>query len=100
RLRFQPGSEGWTQSFAEPDPEADLLQVHDLSHLPEAELPAALQEGAAQVQASLHLSQGPLLRAGYWPHPGRLLIAIHHCTVDAVSWPILIEDLLVAYTQA
>ncbi len=56
-----------------------------------------------QVQASLDLSEGPILRAAYlrgepWENP-RLLIAVHHLAVDGVSWRILLEDLQTALRQ-
>ncbi|MFM0213244.1 amino acid adenylation domain-containing protein [Paraburkholderia sediminicola] len=53
-----------------------------------------------QVHGSLSLQEGPLLRAallrgeqGSEQDRGRLLIAIHHLAVDAVSWHILLRDL-------
>lgn len=58
---------------------------------------------ANQLQASLNLSEGPIIRATLF-HLGnnqsnRLLIIIHHLAVDGVSWRILLEDLIVAYQQ-
>jgi non-ribosomal peptide synthase protein (TIGR01720 family) len=51
----------------------------------------------------LNLERGPLVRAallrGADEQPDRLLIAIHHLAVDAVSWRILLEDLQTAYRQ-
>ncbi|WP_156407677.1 condensation domain-containing protein, partial [Achromobacter sp. Root83] len=54
-------------------------------------------------QASLDLSQGPLLRvllADLADGSQRLLLAIHHLVVDGVSWRVLLEDLQSAYEQA
>ncbi|MFM0236262.1 amino acid adenylation domain-containing protein [Paraburkholderia sediminicola] len=48
-----------------------------------------------QVHGSLSLQEGPLLRAALLRGEGRdrLLIAIHHLAVDAVSWHVLLRDL-------
>jgi non-ribosomal peptide synthase protein (TIGR01720 family) len=60
-------------------------------------------EQIASIQAGLNLERGPLVRAallrGADEQPDRLLIAIHHLAVDAVSWRILLEDLQTAYQQ-
>jgi amino acid adenylation domain-containing protein/non-ribosomal peptide synthase protein (TIGR01720 family) len=61
-------------------------------------------EGAAtKLQASLNLSEGPLIRVGFFDrgpnHTGRLLICIHHFAVDGVSWRIFLEDLQTGYEQ-
>ncbi|MBV9787872.1 MAG: amino acid adenylation domain-containing protein [Chloroflexi bacterium] len=99
RLRFHQTESGWMQEHAVPDKQP-LLTTIELGTVPQAELAAA----ATEVQASLDLQNGPLLRAALFElGPGRaqrLLIVVHHLAVDAVSWPILLEDLESAYTQA
>ncbi|TBU87902.1 non-ribosomal peptide synthetase [Pseudomonas dryadis] len=58
---------------------------------------------AEQAQRSLNLEQGVLLRAVLMELPQgqqRLLLVIHHCVVDGVSWRVLLEDLQSAYAQA
>ncbi|HET6256278.1 MAG TPA: amino acid adenylation domain-containing protein, partial [Puia sp.] len=54
-----------------------------------------------ELQRSMDLAEGPLLRAGLFhlEDGDRLLLAIHHLVVDGVSWRILLEDLSVAYQQ-
>jgi len=63
-----------------------------------------IEAAATQVQASLDIANGPLLRFVYFnlgpETPGRLLIVIHHLVVDGVSWRILVEDLQTTYLQA
>ena len=58
---------------------------------------------AAELQASLDLAGGPLLRgraAANWGRSGRAGSADHsHLAVDGVSWRILLEDLQTAYRQ-
>ncbi|MEG4330816.1 amino acid adenylation domain-containing protein [Microcoleus sp. AT9_A2] len=102
RLRFVRGESGWLQNLANPDEVAAFTCI-DLSSLPPEEQEAAFQTAATQLQASLNLSEGPLLRAALFDmgkhQPNRLLLAIHHLAVDGVSWRILIEDFQTAYGQ-
>ncbi|PLQ00210.1 non-ribosomal peptide synthetase, partial [Cupriavidus pauculus] len=98
RLRFTQGPEGWIQHYADavdgthgPDALLWQRQAGDL---------ASLQAICAEVQCSLDLADGPLLRAaaidmrdGSW----RVLLVIHHLAVDGVSWRILLEDLQRCY---
>ncbi|MEG4425925.1 MULTISPECIES: amino acid adenylation domain-containing protein [unclassified Microcoleus] len=102
RLRFVRGESGWQQELAHPDEVATFTCI-DLSSLPPEEREAAFQTAATQLQASLNLSEGPLLRAALFDfgkhQPNCLLLAIHHLAVDGVSWRILIEDFQTAYGQ-
>jgi non-ribosomal peptide synthase protein (TIGR01720 family) len=71
--------------------------------LPEEEVAERLEAEATQLQASLKLEAGPLLRAALFELGAgggeRLLLVIHHLVVDGVSWRILLEDLQTAYQQ-
>ncbi|HEX8087809.1 MAG TPA: amino acid adenylation domain-containing protein, partial [Blastocatellia bacterium] len=102
RLRFVKTPSGWSQHIAPPGGAAPL-RVVDLSKLPAAECDAAFEKATAEAQASLDLTNGPIIRAVLFrmegDAPGRLLIIIHHLAVDAVSWRILMEDFETAYTQ-
>jgi amino acid adenylation domain-containing protein/thioester reductase-like protein/non-ribosomal peptide synthase protein (TIGR01720 family) len=110
RFRFTRAGNGhaegpWQQVAAAPAPEeaaAPLIRL-DLSALPPAARSPALGRAATSVQASLDLARGPLLRAAWFDlAPGtaaRLLIAIHHLVIDAVSWRLLLEDLQAACEQ-
>lgn len=50
---------------------------------------------AEELQRSIDLAQGPLVKLAIFHAPGadRLLIVIHHMVVDGVSWRILLEDI-------
>ncbi|WP_457334930.1 amino acid adenylation domain-containing protein [Rhizobacter sp. P5_C2] len=99
RLRFTQDAEGgWHQAYAAYDETAqrELLWVRRAAGAQEIE---ALCD---EVQRSLDLARGPLLRGlaievadGSW----RLMLAVHHLVVDGVSWRILLEDLQKAYAQ-
>jgi len=102
RLRFQPTENGWQQVNAAPDEIVPVTRV-DLSGQSEVEQEKAIASTAAELQASLNLSAGPLMRVAYFDlgedKLARLLIIIHHLVVDGVSWRILLEDLQTAYQQ-
>jgi amino acid adenylation domain-containing protein/non-ribosomal peptide synthase protein (TIGR01720 family) len=100
RLRFVRGESDWQQINADVDGTIPFVQI-DVSGL--ADQRATIEVAAEQVQASLNLSDGPLLRVVYFEmgsgRASRLLIVIHHLAMDGVSWRILLEDLLRAYEQ-
>ncbi|WP_318628512.1 condensation domain-containing protein, partial [Paenibacillus polymyxa] len=62
----------------------------------------ALEAKANEIQSSIHLSEGPLVKLGWFrtAEGDHLLIAIHHLVVDGVSWRILFEDFSTGYEQA
>jgi amino acid adenylation domain-containing protein/non-ribosomal peptide synthase protein (TIGR01720 family) len=99
RLRFARQGEGWRQWQAANGAEGVFQRV-ELSG--ERDWRQALEADASQVQASLDLRSGPLLRVVHYrlgEAGERLLLAIHHLAVDGVSWRILLEDLQRAYDQ-
>ena len=96
RLRARRDGSGWRQHVAGlPDP-ASCAAI-DLRAVPPAVRDVTLEAAAKQLQSSLDLERGPLLRAACCElgpgAPKRLLLTVHHLAVDAVSWRILIEDL-------
>jgi amino acid adenylation domain-containing protein/non-ribosomal peptide synthase protein (TIGR01720 family) len=101
RLRFRRGQDGaWQQEEAERETH-DVVEVVDVSGLTEGERRAAIEAKGNELQGSLNLTEGPLVRMAYFDHGsgvgGRLLIAIHHLAIDGVSWRILLEDLQSGY---
>ncbi|WP_159888719.1 condensation domain-containing protein, partial [Paenibacillus puerhi] len=76
------------------------LILHDLSS--EANVAERIETLAGELQASIDLTAGPLIKAGLFrcPDGDHLLIVIHHLAVDGISWRILLEDLSAAYDQA
>jgi amino acid adenylation domain-containing protein/non-ribosomal peptide synthase protein (TIGR01720 family) len=102
RLRYARAESGWQQALAGARDRLTMTRI-DLSTMQKAEQEAALQSTASELQASLDLSSGPLLRAAVIDLGSRhglyLLLVIHHLVVDSVSWRILMEDLWTAYEQ-
>nr|QEO73861.1 condensation domain-containing protein [uncultured bacterium] len=102
RLRFERSESGWQQYHAAAEEPVSFTRF-DLSTVPEIEQSAAIEAEAAAVQASLNLSDGPLLRFVYFDlgegQPARLLLVGHHLLVDGMSWRIIVQDLQQAYTS-
>lgn len=102
RLRFHQTEACWQQFNALPD-ETVPFSLIDLSTLQEFAHSQTIESTSDQLQASLNLNSGPLLRVALFhlgtQKPSRLLLVIHHLAVDGVSWRILLEDLQTVYQQ-
>jgi amino acid adenylation domain-containing protein/non-ribosomal peptide synthase protein (TIGR01720 family) len=101
RLRFTRSSSSIRQWIAPPGGSSAFTEI-DLSRVPADGLEEALEREAARAQESLDLERGPLFRMILFrtrDDSARLLILAHHLTLDAVSWRILLEDLLSVYQQ-
>ncbi|SDU36152.1 non-ribosomal peptide synthase domain TIGR01720/amino acid adenylation domain-containing protein [Pseudomonas synxantha] len=93
RLSFQQQPADWSAHYR-PMGDWQLQQVDATAE--------QLSQLCDQVQGSLDLQQGPLIRAlliHLADGTQRLLLVIHHLAVDGVSWRILFEDLQNAYQQ-
>ena len=105
RLRFTQKPDGrWKQEYtAPPLPETLPLSIIDLSSVPQGQQAKVLTAEAEQVQQSLNLEEGPILRCVLFPmgsmEPARLLLVVHHLAIDGVSWRILLEDFANIYQQ-
>ncbi|MEA5498289.1 amino acid adenylation domain-containing protein [Limnoraphis robusta Tam1] len=102
RLRLILNGDTW-QLINAPAEESEIFSIIDLSKIGQSEQITAIEATANQLQASLNLSDSPIIRVALF-HLGnqqanRLLIIIHHLAVDGISWRILLEDLSVAYQQ-
>ncbi|MGE0127952.1 MAG: amino acid adenylation domain-containing protein [Blastocatellales bacterium] len=102
RLRFNYSESGWRQFNDGLNGSAPFI-FFDLSQLVREEQIAALESIAADLQRSLNLSDGPLLRVAYFAMGGgqsdRALLIFHHLVVDMVSSHILMEDFQTIYQQ-
>jgi non-ribosomal peptide synthase protein (TIGR01720 family) len=102
RLRVAPSETGDRLMIVGADGNAPFCNV-DLSSLSDAEQKSAREAKAGELQASLDLYKGPLIRVALFDHgpgkPSKVLIIVHHLAVDIVSWPILIRTLLTTYHQ-
>ncbi|MBV9775389.1 MAG: amino acid adenylation domain-containing protein, partial [Gemmatimonadetes bacterium] len=103
RMRFVERGGAWRQENAAPDARVHVTRI-DLDGLPDEERKRAQQAAAAELQRSLRLDAGPLLRVALFDlgaeRSARLLVVVHHLVMDGVSWRVLLEDLESACEQA
>ncbi|MCU0289182.1 MAG: condensation domain-containing protein, partial [Acidobacteria bacterium] len=78
------------------------LEIHNLTTVLPSLLAERIEREAAQVQASIDLCNGPLIKTALFKtiSGDHLLIVIHHLAIDGISWRILLEDISTAYEQA
>ncbi|MEA5581860.1 amino acid adenylation domain-containing protein [Nodularia harveyana UHCC-0300] len=102
RLRFGRDDSQWSQVNGDGKITAPF-EVMDLSTEIPAQQSQRITAIATELQASLNLLTGELLRVVLFylgtDKPSQLLIIIHHLAIDGVSWRILLEDLSTAYQQ-
>ena len=102
RARFTQHDGAWTQTYLAAENNVLFSDV-DFSAVSEDERAEKLRQSIEEMEGSLDLSNGPLLRAAHYNfgagQPGRLLLAVHHLSMDGISWRILLEDLEAAYRQ-
>ncbi|MBH8571749.1 SDR family NAD(P)-dependent oxidoreductase [Nostocaceae cyanobacterium CENA369] len=101
RLRFKPSESGW-QAVNAGYEEIPFTHI-DLSALSADAQELAIKKTTTQLQASLNLSAGPIIRVALFnlgaSKSSRLLIIVHHLGIDPGSWRVLVEDLQTAYQQ-
>ncbi|MGW7428025.1 amino acid adenylation domain-containing protein [Streptomyces sp. NPDC054861] len=106
RLTLVDQDDSWALEIRPPGrtSDTDLVRRVDATGLDEgtladrarAEVTAAadrLDPYAGRIARLVWFDRGP-------DEPGRLLLVVHHLAVDGVSWRILTDDLISAYTQA
>jgi non-ribosomal peptide synthase protein (TIGR01720 family) len=103
RLRFEQKEGSWQQYNGSPE-EKVCFSTWDLSKLAKKEQESAIEQIATEIQSSLDLSQGPLMKVAFFNlgthKASRLLVVVHHLAVEAVvSFRILMQDLQIAYQQ-
>jgi amino acid adenylation domain-containing protein/non-ribosomal peptide synthase protein (TIGR01720 family) len=102
RARFKREADGWRQDIVPPEASSLCLRV-DLSALSAEQQEMDLAQTSLELQASLNLERGPLVRVALFERGGSksayLLIVIHRLIVDSVSWQLLLEDLQTTYQQ-
>ena len=71
------------------------------ARLNEKELAKEIEEKSSEMQSSINLETGPLMKIGLFraEEADYLMVCIHHLAVDGVSWRILIEDIEIGFKQ-
>jgi non-ribosomal peptide synthase protein (TIGR01720 family) len=105
-MRFIKVDSQWQQINSNINSNHDQLvpfEVIDFSDIPSTEQSAAIEFKANELQETLNLATGPMLRVVLFnlgqEKSSRLLLIIQHLVVDGVSWRILLDDLVTAYCQ-
>ncbi|HEY0739193.1 MAG TPA: amino acid adenylation domain-containing protein, partial [Herpetosiphonaceae bacterium] len=102
RARFDLGGDTAQAVIAAPDDDVPFVYV-DLAVRSQLECETTITATAAELQGSLDLQAGPLLRVALFDlgaeRASRLLVIMHHLVVDGVSWRIILDDLQLAYRQ-
>ncbi len=102
RLRFVRESSGWRQFYRETDDNVIFSWI-DLAETFHDDRSAVVEKAAAELQASLNLETGPLMRVALFTgdedEPDWILIIIHHLVIDTFSWRVLLEDWQELYRQ-
>ena len=106
RLQFMPktstASYEWKQSVNPAVPTIDF-DVIDISDTPYKEQQQIVETTKSRLEAGHNLGRGNLVKAAYFKlglsQPSRLFITIHHLAVDAISWPIMLQDIETVYNQ-
>nr|MDQ3958300.1 amino acid adenylation domain-containing protein [Actinomycetota bacterium] len=97
RARYTRDGDRWHQFIQMPPEEAPFELVDLTGAAGREEEEALFLREAERIQTGLDLEAGRVFRAALFeraaPHPPLLLLVAHHLVVDAVSWPIVIEDL-------
>ncbi|MGE7878513.1 amino acid adenylation domain-containing protein [Peribacillus muralis] len=77
------------------------LDRFNLVNEKEIEIEDIIENKANEIQRSMNIERGPLIKLGLFQTPtgNHLLIVIHHLIIDMVSWRILLEDLRTGYDQ-
>ncbi|MBD2498550.1 condensation domain-containing protein [Nostoc sp. FACHB-280] len=102
RLRYEQKQGIWQQSNQGLGETVSFSQF-DLSQIAESEQPLAIERIATELQSSLNLCEGPLMKVAFFnigdQKPDRLLLIVHHLVVDGVSFRIMLEDFQTVYQQ-
>ncbi|HEX7334455.1 MAG TPA: SDR family NAD(P)-dependent oxidoreductase, partial [Pyrinomonadaceae bacterium] len=102
RMRYERSETEWKQVNAGLDEATPVIRI-DLSDLPPASQALVVERTANELQTSLCLAHGPLLRLAHFDfgeeQSGRLLVILHHLVVDAVSLRILLDDMQKIFRQ-
>ncbi|NEU28320.1 non-ribosomal peptide synthetase, partial [Paenibacillus polymyxa] len=101
RTVFRPDASGYT-AWTRRVEEGALYTLEMVDYREQQTYAEALEAKATEIQSSMDLSAGPLVKLGLFrtTEGDHLLIAIHHLVVDGVSWRILFEDFSIGYEQA
>jgi non-ribosomal peptide synthase protein (TIGR01720 family) len=88
RLRFRHDATGWASSIAPATGPVPYTHF-ELANLSDADQTALVETRAEELQRSLDLAHGPLIRVASFDlgsNGHRLLVIVHHFAMDGLSW--------------
>jgi hypothetical protein len=96
RAKFHHDGQGWQQVISD-QVDANIVAHIDLSGVKDSDVSDRIEAKAADLQRSLNLAGGPLLRVAHFDlgagRSGRLLVLVHHVLVDGYSLSALLGEL-------
>lgn len=102
RAKFHFDGKRWNQTILGEAPTHSTVEIN-LSAVEEAQLADAIESAANEVQASLSLENGELVKLAQidlgHDRGVRICFVVHHLVVDGVSWRIILEDIQSAIEQ-
>ncbi len=100
RLVFERDANGRVRQFNQGMAD-QLLELKTWNLQEKKESGTIIEETCNQMQSSIDLCKGPMIKTGLFKtnKGDYLAIVIHHLAIDGVSWRILFEDLTTAYQQ-
>ena len=102
RLRISQDGDDYVSSIAPAAVDSLPFEVNDLTGLDPAERPGALERRADELQASLDLERGPLIRVELFDLGElgqRLLVIVHHFVFDQLSWRPYWDEFIPLYSE-
>jgi amino acid adenylation domain-containing protein/non-ribosomal peptide synthase protein (TIGR01720 family) len=103
RVHFEQQTNSEWKAHFRPIPEKLPCHVVELSSVNELQQQITLDQLLQQLQSSLEIESGPLLRFVLIKlgedQPAKLLLLVHHLLIDVFSWRVLFEDFAIIYTQ-
>ncbi|GHE06681.1 non-ribosomal peptide synthetase [Streptomyces alanosinicus] len=94
QYRYRRTADGWQQTYVGGAPAVTVEEV-----VPTATGADPLDGAVRAANATLDIGDGPLAKAVLirGPEADHVLLVAHHLVVDAVSWTILLDDLVTSY---
>ncbi|WP_156529367.1 non-ribosomal peptide synthetase, partial [Gordonia sp. 852002-10350_SCH5691597] len=98
-LRLRHTDDGWGLLAGAPDARAEVRAVHADTSTRSAEFETLIRAEHAAALGRLDPVAGRVIAAVLVSgnDGARVILAIHHLSVDAVSWPVIIEDVITAW---
>lgn len=100
RYRMEDGV--WTATHQSHPAAPDTFAVVDVGSFSPFDREVAVRDTVERLHSAHDLAAGKLISAALLqdgPESGELILVAHHLVVDAASWPILADDLALAYEQ-